>query len=186
MPVSFAFPSLQWHQCDSECIFVTLEIHLTTLLIQIFCFGDFFFCDRTGQERTDGQTQGQTDFSQKILFQITIPKQFSILAFYTIKRIPANQGEIGTKPGDGGKFSDKTLTVRGIPLDFHISKMPCFYPKFRLIPLPLEVSPYLLGKFKTNQLIEYLPSIRDIAITYRVFTLNLFMKKILNSPSSRD
>ena len=36
----------------------------------------------------------------------------------TIKRNPANQGEIGTKPGDGGKFSDKTLTVRGIPLEF--------------------------------------------------------------------
>ena len=35
-------PAQQWHQCDSECIFVTLEIHLTTLFSEIFCFGDFF------------------------------------------------------------------------------------------------------------------------------------------------
>ena len=46
-------PALQWHQCDFECIFVTLKIHLTTLLSEIFCFGDFFY--GTGRERrTDG------------------------------------------------------------------------------------------------------------------------------------
>ena len=35
-------PAQQWYQYDSECIFVTLEIHLTTLFNEIFCFGDFF------------------------------------------------------------------------------------------------------------------------------------------------
>ena len=28
-------PAQQWHQCDSECIFVTLEIHLTNLFSEI-------------------------------------------------------------------------------------------------------------------------------------------------------
>ena len=69
-------PALQWHQCDSECIFVTLEIDLTTMFSEIFCFGDFFGGrDGTGRDgqtnkQTDKQTQGQTDFSRKILFQI--------------------------------------------------------------------------------------------------------------------
>ena len=58
--LTLPFPALQWHQCDSECIFVTLEIHLTTLFSEIFCFGDFF-CDGTGRDVTDGQTDKQTD-----------------------------------------------------------------------------------------------------------------------------
>ena len=59
-------------QYNTECIFVTLEIHLTTLFSEIFCFGDFFY--GTGQDmgtdtRTHGPTEyGQTDFSRKILF----------------------------------------------------------------------------------------------------------------------
>ena len=53
-------PAQQWHQCDSECIFVTLEIHLTTLFSEIFCFGDFF-CDGTGRDVTNGRTDIGTD-----------------------------------------------------------------------------------------------------------------------------
>ena len=52
-------PAQQWHQCDSECIFVTLEIHLTTLFSEIFCFGDFF-CEWTGQT-VDKQTDKRMD-----------------------------------------------------------------------------------------------------------------------------
>ena len=63
-------PALQWHQCDSECIFVTLEIHLTTLFSEIFYFGDFY-CDGTGRDGTerDGQTDIGTDrlFSENII-----------------------------------------------------------------------------------------------------------------------
>ena len=83
-----ALPSLaqQWHQCDSECIFVTLEIHLTTLFSEIFCFGDFF-CDGTGRDkRTNGQTQGQTDFSRKILFQISTSSCFTDLIYIQTTR----------------------------------------------------------------------------------------------------
>ena len=58
-------PALQWHQCDSECIFVTLEIHLTTLFSEIFCLGDFFYgTGRDGTGRTDGRTA--TDRCQKV------------------------------------------------------------------------------------------------------------------------
>ena len=65
--LTLPFPALQWHQCDSECIFVTLEIHLTTLFSEIFCFGDFFFV--TGQDVTNGQTNIGTDrlFSENII-----------------------------------------------------------------------------------------------------------------------
>ena len=58
-------------QCDSECIFVTLEIHLTTLFSEIFCFGDFF-CDGTGRDVTDGRTNGQTDIGTDRLFSENI------------------------------------------------------------------------------------------------------------------
>ena len=50
-------PALQWHQCDSECILVTLEIHLTTLFSEIFCFSDFFVM---GRDVTNGQTHRRT------------------------------------------------------------------------------------------------------------------------------
>ena len=62
-------PAQQWHQCDSECIFVTLEIHLTTLFSEIFCFGDFF-CD-TGQDGT-GRTDKRTDIGTDRLFSENI------------------------------------------------------------------------------------------------------------------
>ena len=43
--------------------FYTLEIHLTTLFSEIFCFGDFF-CDGTG--RTDGIWKDRL-FSENII-----------------------------------------------------------------------------------------------------------------------
>ena len=61
-------PAQQWHQCDSECIFVTLEIHLTTLFSEIFCFGDFWG-DGTGW---DGQTDKRTDIGTDRLFSENI------------------------------------------------------------------------------------------------------------------
>ena len=82
MLVSFALPcpAQQWHQCDSECIFVTLEIHLTTLFSEIFCFSDFFLWrDRTGRDVTDKQTNGHRDrqtFLGKYYFRfLSISKQ---------------------------------------------------------------------------------------------------------------
>ena len=74
-------PAQQWHQCDSECIFVTLEIHLTTLFSEIFCFGDFFY--GTGWDGwTDGHTDGiWTDrlFSENIILDFrACPKIFKI------------------------------------------------------------------------------------------------------------
>ena len=62
MLVSFAKSStaVATVQCDSECIFVTLEIHLTTLFSEIFCFGDFFG-GGTGQDGTDKQTNKRTN-----------------------------------------------------------------------------------------------------------------------------
>ena len=54
-------PAQQWHQCDSECIFVTLEIHLTTLFSEIFCFGDFFI----GWDGTDKQTHTWMDMDRQ-------------------------------------------------------------------------------------------------------------------------
>ena len=64
--LALPYPALQWHQCDSECIFVTLEIHLTTFFSEIFCFGDFF-CDGT-----DKQTDIGTDklFSENIILDV--------------------------------------------------------------------------------------------------------------------
>ena len=60
--------ALQWHQCDSECIFVTLEIHLTIFAVK---FSDSMTFLWYGTGRTDTRTEyGQTDFSRKILFQI--------------------------------------------------------------------------------------------------------------------
>ena len=55
-------PALQWHQCDSECIFVTLEMHLTTLFSEIFCFSDFFV---TGQDGTDTRNRDRQTFLGK-------------------------------------------------------------------------------------------------------------------------
>ena len=40
--LALPFPALQWQQHDSECIFVTLEVYLTTFFGEIFCFTDFF------------------------------------------------------------------------------------------------------------------------------------------------
>ena len=77
-------PAQQWHQCDSECIFVTLEIHLTTLFSEIFCFGDFF-CDGTGRDkRTDKRTDKQTDigtdrrFSENIILDVICIEKWGI------------------------------------------------------------------------------------------------------------
>ena len=67
--LALACTALQWHQCDSECIFVTLEIHLTTLFSEIFYLVTFF-CHWTGRDkRTDGQTDIGTDrlFSENII-----------------------------------------------------------------------------------------------------------------------
>ena len=63
--LALPYPALQWHQCDSECISVTLKIYLTTLLNEIFCFGHSFL----GQ---DGQTDGQTDIGTDRLFSENI------------------------------------------------------------------------------------------------------------------
>ena len=76
-------PTLQWHQCDSECIFVTLEIHLTTLFSEIFCFGDFF-CDRTGRDGTDGRTNGRTDIGTDRLFSENIILDYGCFIKITI------------------------------------------------------------------------------------------------------
>ena len=62
------------------------------------------------------------------------------------------EGEIGWKPGDEGKLSEKTLTIRGIPLDFDKAKLSYFDPKIRATNLELGKPPYLLGEFKTNHL----------------------------------
>ena len=57
--LALPFPALQWQQHDSECIFVTLEVYLSTFFSEIFCFTDFFLGrDGTGQ---DGHTHGHTD-----------------------------------------------------------------------------------------------------------------------------
>ena len=71
-------PAQQWYQCDSECIFVTLEIHLTTLFSKIFCFGDFW--DGKGRD-VMGRTGGQTDKGTDRIFSENIQK------------IPKNQKE---------------------------------------------------------------------------------------------
>ena len=70
-------PAQQWHQCDSECIFVTLKIHLITLFSEIFHFDDFFlWLDGTWQ--TDGRTNKRTDigtdrlFSENIILDIVV------------------------------------------------------------------------------------------------------------------
>ena len=70
-------PAEQWHQCDSECIFGTIEIHLTTLFREIFCFSDFF-CDGTGRDkRTNGQTDKRTDIGTDRLFSENIILDFN-------------------------------------------------------------------------------------------------------------
>ena len=52
------FSALQWRQLDFECISFILEVYLTTLFSDIFCFGEFF-CDRTGRDsQTDGRGVG--------------------------------------------------------------------------------------------------------------------------------
>ena len=52
-------------------IFVALEVYLTPLFGEIFCFRDFFGTGTgTGTGQTDTHTYGQADFSRKILFQI--------------------------------------------------------------------------------------------------------------------
>ena len=65
----------QWWQLDIECIFsFILEVYLTTLCSDIFCFGEFF-CDRTGRDRTgqdgtgrDSQTDGMEGYETERLF----------------------------------------------------------------------------------------------------------------------
>ena len=61
-------PTLLWQQYDSECIFVTLEVYLTILFSEIFCFGDFF---RDGMVR-DRQRDIWTDrlFMENIVLNI--------------------------------------------------------------------------------------------------------------------
>ena len=54
--LALPFPALQWQQHDSECIFVKLEVYLTTSFSEFFCFSDFF-----GGTGRDKQTDGQTD-----------------------------------------------------------------------------------------------------------------------------
>ena len=58
-------PALQWWQLDFECISFALDVYLTTLFSDIFCFSDFF-CDGTGHDR---QTDIGTDrlFSENII-----------------------------------------------------------------------------------------------------------------------
>ena len=63
MLVSFAL----W-QLDIECIFsFILEVYLTTLCSDIFCFGEFFV---TGRDRTgrDSQTDGMEGYETERLF----------------------------------------------------------------------------------------------------------------------
>ena len=73
-PLALPFPALQWHQCGSECILVTVEIHLTTLFNEIFCLRDFFLWDGTGW---DGQTDTHTD--GKIIQKMSLELQLEIL-----------------------------------------------------------------------------------------------------------
>ena len=89
-------PAEQWHQCDSECIFVTIEIHLTTLFSEIFCFVDFFG-GGTGQDgtgRTNKQTNGQTDigtdrlFSENIILDRVVCSRF--LEFLCLNCLPTS------------------------------------------------------------------------------------------------
>ena len=57
-------PALLWQHCDSECIFVTLEMYLTTLFSETFCFADFW----DGMDRMDGHMDRQT-FLRKYCFR---------------------------------------------------------------------------------------------------------------------
>ena len=52
--------ALQWWLLDFEHISFTLEVYLTTLFSDIFCFSDFFW-DRTCRDGTDGKTDIGTD-----------------------------------------------------------------------------------------------------------------------------
>ena len=67
--------ALQWHQCNSECIFVTLEIHLTTLFCEIFCFLFFFVTGQDVTGRTDKNMDRQT-FLGKYYFRYHIRQTF--------------------------------------------------------------------------------------------------------------
>ena len=44
---------------------------------------------------------------------------------------------LGEKPGDGGKFSENPLTIRGTSLVFHTAKLSYFNPKIRVASLVL-------------------------------------------------
>ena len=57
-------PALQWWQLDFECISFALDVYLTTLFSDIFCFSDFF----GGQDGTDKQADKQTDIGTDRLF----------------------------------------------------------------------------------------------------------------------
>ena len=62
-------PAQQWHQYDSECIFVAIEVHMTTLFSKIFCFGDFW--DGTRQDRIYGLRDRQ-NFLRKYHFRLLL------------------------------------------------------------------------------------------------------------------
>ena len=61
-------PALQWWQLDFECISFALEVYLTTLFSDIFCFSDFF-CDGTGQMDRGTDTGTDRLFSENIILE---------------------------------------------------------------------------------------------------------------------
>ena len=74
-------PALQWHQCDSECIFVTHELHMITLFSEIFCFGAFFYDGMGRDKRTNRWIDIGTDriFLEKIILDSGISRFFQIV-----------------------------------------------------------------------------------------------------------
>ena len=57
--LALPLPAQHWHQHDSESIFFTLEVYLTTFFSEIFCFTYYFL----GQDVTgrDGNTERHMD-----------------------------------------------------------------------------------------------------------------------------
>ena len=55
-------PALQWWQLDFECISFALDVYLTTLFSDIFCFSYYF------GDGTDKQADKQTDIGTDRLF----------------------------------------------------------------------------------------------------------------------
>ena len=72
--LALPFPALQWWYYESEYILFTLEVYLTTLFYEIFCFTDFSVWDGTGWTHTwtDTLTEIWTDrqtFLEKYYFR---------------------------------------------------------------------------------------------------------------------